>query len=300
MTLSSESGSSQSLKPAILQISVSIIVDLRDAAGLAGTAPVEAVHSARKLLKKYRALLKLVKYCPADENIEKANIFLRNLGRNFSELRDAHVRADTLLALAHDEKFDSAESAISKLIEFNDQTVDRLEQNLINDERHFEFLTEKLLNENLAETFLHSLNPDRICVFTGFIKTYAKCHSIYSELHDHTDAELLHEWRKRVKDLQYQFEIMSEWLPPDFSPSSDKIDTLTEFLGHDQDLNNLRLWIKEEAKQHISSNHQKALRKHIKRMHKHLRSKIDDAAEIVFSVSPKDFQEQLLDSHDGK
>src|SRR5687768_16074016 len=62
--------------------------------------PVEAVHEARKDMKKLRATLKLVRPVLGDETYRRENGRFRDAARALSDVRDAQVRAQTLDALA--------------------------------------------------------------------------------------------------------------------------------------------------------------------------------------------------------
>ena len=62
--------------------------------------PVEAVHEARKDLKKLRATLKLVRPALGQQAYGRENARFRDAGRALSDVRDAQVLADTLDALA--------------------------------------------------------------------------------------------------------------------------------------------------------------------------------------------------------
>ena len=62
--------------------------------------PVEAVHEARKDMKKLRATLKLVRPVIGEEVYERENGRFRDAGRALSDVRDAQVRAETVEALA--------------------------------------------------------------------------------------------------------------------------------------------------------------------------------------------------------
>ncbi|MDX1592593.1 MAG: CHAD domain-containing protein, partial [Balneolaceae bacterium] len=252
MNHSSETGSAETPDESVTRYSGSIENELIAAAGQADRDPVVAVHSVRKLLKKYRALLKLVKGCSSGIDPERANHFLRDLGRNFSQLRDAHVRSETLSLLAATNLLPSCRDLISELLKENQRTIDQLEHKVIDEDQHFDTLKADLTSDNPVQSFIESLNTDSKCLIAGLSETYAKCHRLYLELHNQKNAELLHEWRKRIKDLQHQHEMVSALLPSDLFAASENIDPLTERLGRDQDLNNLRLWINQDG---VSQNH---------------------------------------------
>ena len=71
---------------------------IEDATGLLrdqDADPVEAVHEARKDMKKLRSTLKLVRPAIGDETYQRENGRFRDAGRALSDVRDAQVRAET-------------------------------------------------------------------------------------------------------------------------------------------------------------------------------------------------------------
>src|ERR1700754_513291 len=61
-----------------------------------GSAPAETVHELRKELKKFRAVLRLVRDEAGDEVFQRDNGAARDLGRKLSPVRDAAVRVSAL------------------------------------------------------------------------------------------------------------------------------------------------------------------------------------------------------------
>src|SRR4051812_2245270 len=65
-----------------------------------GEDPVEAIHDARKRIKKTRALLRLARPGLKTKAYRRCNSALRDAGRGMSGTRDADVLVETLDALA--------------------------------------------------------------------------------------------------------------------------------------------------------------------------------------------------------
>ena len=64
--------------------------------GEADTSPAEAVHEARKDLKKIRSAIRLVRKSLGDELYRRENNHYRDIGRELSGFRDAEVLVETL------------------------------------------------------------------------------------------------------------------------------------------------------------------------------------------------------------
>ena len=56
----------------------------------------EAVHEARKSLKKIRAIMRLIRYEIGEDTYQQQNAFYRDLGRMLAPLRDAFVVTQTM------------------------------------------------------------------------------------------------------------------------------------------------------------------------------------------------------------
>src|SRR5688572_6380134 len=61
--------------------------------------PVEAIHEARKDMKKLRSTLKLVRPVVGEKAYRRENDRFRDAARGLSDVRDAQVRAETVEAL---------------------------------------------------------------------------------------------------------------------------------------------------------------------------------------------------------
>ena len=65
-----------------------------------GADPAEAVHEARKDMKKLRSALKLVRPVLGEKAYRRENERFRDVARALSDVRDAQVRAETVEGLA--------------------------------------------------------------------------------------------------------------------------------------------------------------------------------------------------------
>ena len=92
---------------------------------------VEVTHELRKGLKRIRALVKLIRHKQPDEIYSETNVVLRDWGRIFSDLRDAHVRTDVLGQLSEFTKLKTLKSDLIRLSGINRMEISALNASLI-------------------------------------------------------------------------------------------------------------------------------------------------------------------------
>lgn len=189
-----------------------------------GEDPEEAVHEARKDLKKTRAVLRLARSGMAPKAYRRRNRALRDLGRELSAARDAHVLEETLEALS--ERFSGqAPKSLFKSPRLPDApavdrgaSADRLAAAASDVEQWpLAGVDERVWAEGVATSY------QRGC------KAFARADSLP------TNANL-HEWRKRVKDLWYHERLLRDSWDGMLKAQADEAKTLSQLLGDDHDL----------------------------------------------------------------
>ena len=197
--------------------------------------PVEAVHTARKAIKKERALLRLAQGSLPAGRLARDNARLRDIGRTLSALRDADVMVETVEGLA--ERF-------SGRLPANAFTV--LRDGLLaagaaeRDVAGTAALAERAVGELTdigVEIGGWELRGDGWGVIRkGLKRTYRRGRKAFKEAHADPTAERLHAWRKRVKDHWYHLRLLSAVCGPIVAGAAQEADRLSDLLGDDHDL----------------------------------------------------------------
>ncbi|MCB9677905.1 MAG: CHAD domain-containing protein [Alphaproteobacteria bacterium] len=197
---------------------------------------VEAVHEARKSLKKARSLVRLVR--DGMPQYRHANRLCRDAGRKISGLRDASARIETL-DMAR-ERF--PEGAV-------DEALDRIRVELVRrrDQAHATVggpqMAAALTIAREARTHAEILEVDGIDASTlrsGLARTYDRGLKLFRKVQKGYDTELLHQWRKRAKYHRYHVGFLVNAWPLPLKAREKALHTLTEYLGDDHDLAVLR------------------------------------------------------------
>ncbi len=215
---------------------------LNSYANSASVNPVESTHQIRKKLKLFRAFAKLLKGCSDQDSYVAVNTFLRDLGREFSELRDAHVRNAQLQELIIQQAYPGFQELMKELINLNSFDVKQIENELlVNNNRFLWFSNQLNTNESLVRYFSGlDLSDEKILV--SFSDTFEKSRLAFQSGFIIPDSEQMHEWRKRMKDVQYQTELLAGDENAAAISFYHTVVLLCDYLGEMNDLHMLASW----------------------------------------------------------
>ena len=196
---------------------------------------VEGVHQARKRFKELRALLRLVRD-PLGARFKVDNLRVRDAGRRLAESRDSAAMLESWDALARTDQplFVSDPFRQIRL---------RLQQRAAPDgEVHADFESEigQVLEElrSLTQDVKHWKLPGKGfgLLAGGFRRTYADGVRDLARAQKEGSDELLHEWRKRVKDHWYHCQLLSPCWPDALETRAEQLKQVADALGDDHDL----------------------------------------------------------------
>jgi CHAD domain-containing protein len=195
--------------------------------------PVDAVHEARKHLKKTRALLRLVRPALGTRAYRRENDALRELGLALSEARDADVLAEAAAGLAERYAGQLPASDFEQLraVLAAEATAARAED----DEDRAAVAAG--LREALARVEQWPLEgAGWDAVLAGAARAYARGRTALAATWEEPSDERLHAWRKRAKDLWYHARLLTPTWPAVLEAQGEEAHVLSELLGDDHDL----------------------------------------------------------------
>ena len=201
----------------------------------AGPRRHEAVHEARKSSKKLRALIRLVRDAIGEKRYQRENTTLRDAVRPLAAMRDAEVLAHSLDQLA--ERFAA---------EISPGAFDALRNRLQSRVRAMRAATHTRVAMRRASVLVARVRSrlpkwdvrDRgwPVIRPGLRRIYGRARAARRRASDDPSTEVLHEWRKRSKDLRYVHEFIEPLWPPVMKAVADELHVLTDRLGDDHDL----------------------------------------------------------------
>ena len=185
------------------------------------------VHEVRKHLKKLRAALRLAKDEVGKNRWATEDRCLREIGRLVSDLRDAHVRLQTLIQLSDGEKqqFPRIEELLSMEREsfsaafagWQKQAIPKLER----------------VGERLSKWPFAGITWMQICDVIA--KTYRRGQNRLAKALKKHDPESFHVWRMSVKELWYQLRVLRPLNRLVLEEIASDAKTLGELLGRAHD-----------------------------------------------------------------
>jgi CHAD domain-containing protein len=221
-------------------------------ARLTGSDDIDAaVHAARKSMKRLRAVLRLVRPELGNKVYRAENAILRDTARLLAPMRDGQVMASAISGLRNDFEGQLAPDALAELEDLLWERHLIRRQHVLDDRSVFPTVIATLRAgrnryaawpvESLAVTPADPLGrkpiPDVFSsVGGGLGQTYARGRNEMDLAISDPTAHHFHQWRKRVKYLRHQVEILEPLWPEMMSTYARSLDDLGEILGEEHDM----------------------------------------------------------------
>ena len=206
--------------------------------GDAGAHPApEAVHLARKELKKLRALLRLARGGLGESVFARENLCYRDAGRALSAARDAAVLVQAfdalrpqLYGLVAPETINSVHARLQAAVAVSEATLDLPAA-----------IAELRAARERVEDWPWLQGEDAWRVpGRGMRRVYRKGRRAMRRASaDEPAEEDFHEWRKQVKLLAAQFRLLCPIHPDELKTAAKQLDGIAEWLGEEHDLSAL-------------------------------------------------------------
>jgi CHAD domain-containing protein len=199
----------------------------------------EAVHEARKDLKKLRALLRMARGELGESCFGRENACFRDAGRELAAARDNDVMLATLKAL---------EIPAGLGWELRKAVQAHGVRNGDGGRRAAARGVVAMLAEARGRVDDWPLERDSFAALeSGLERTYRRGRRDFKAVRAEPSVEGLHEWRKRVKELWYHHTLLRTLWPPVMQAVGDEAHELADRLGDDHDLAMLADWVRRNA-----------------------------------------------------
>ncbi|MDQ8727178.1 CHAD domain-containing protein [Bradyrhizobium sp. LHD-71] len=199
--------------------------------------PHVTVHNLRTACKKLRGLVRLIR--PSFKDYRAENVAFRDAARGISSVRDGLVLIETYDSLldAYDEQIDRARFAPirRRLTTHRNQ----LAKHANTQARLDEF--ETAMREARDRVQDWTLARDGFeAIERGIARSYKDAKKAMADASSDATAEVVHEWRKRVKDHWYHTRLLTPIWPALMKAHRDVADSLGDVLGKHHDLDVFR------------------------------------------------------------
>jgi CHAD domain-containing protein len=259
--------------------------------GEAGSEPADAIHEARKDMKKMRSALRLVRATLGDDVWRRENEHYRDVARQLSSHRDAEILVEALDGLG--------ERSGSTARERFDGLRDQLDQE--NRAAHDDGTIERTMAGAAAELAAGRARIDTLpldgdgwqLIAPGLHRTYWRGRKRLRSVEDEASVTNLHELRKRVKDLWYQVRLIRDADKHAFGTLADHAHDLSDHLGDDHDLALLREEVQRRRDAFASPADQRHLLQEVDQRRGELQFAAISLGERIYAEKPKKFTSRL-------
>jgi CYTH domain-containing protein/CHAD domain-containing protein len=256
-------------------------------AGEDGDALAEAIHGARKDLKKARAALRLVRDELGEKAFKRENRALRDAARQLSASRDAEVKLATLDSLVAGEG-DAPPAATAlwreALVADRDRIVGGAGDGTDDAVSAIEAVAAHAPQWKLRTAGWKLVAP-------GIDTAYREGREAFTALGKEPGFEAVHELRKRGKDLWYQVRLLREAWPTVLDATAEEIHDFTDLLGDHHDLAVLAVDLAGRAE--VDPAHRETLRVLIESRQASLLADAVAAGERVYAEKPKALRRRM-------
>jgi CYTH domain-containing protein/CHAD domain-containing protein len=196
----------------------------------------DAIHGARKDLKKLRAVLRLVRADLGEKRFRAENRCFRDAGRLLSDCRDAEVKLATLKGL--EERFGGELPPAAALSWGEALSTERAAIATTADEISAKIaLAIEKIEGGGARIPAWKLKRDSWkLIEPGLDHSYREGREALRRAQKDRDPDSVHEFRKRAKDLWYELRLLAGSWPGLLEKSAAQAHQLSELLGDHHDL----------------------------------------------------------------
>jgi CHAD domain-containing protein len=259
--------------------------------GDAGTEPADAIHEARKDVKKIRSALRLARHEIGDDVWRRENDHYREVARSLSSFRDAEILVEALDGLAERYQPEAAGS------------FDALREKLAEENRaaHGDGSVERAMTDAAAGLAMGRARIEALplegdgwdLIGPGLQRTYRRGRKRLRAVQEEASVTNLHELRKRVKDLWYQLRLIRDADKQMLGSLADHAHDLSDHLGDDHDLALLREVVQRRRAAFAGPADKRHLLEQIDQRRGELQFAAISLGERIYADKPKRFTKRL-------
>lgn len=194
------------------------------------------IHNSRKTCKHVRATLRLVRDEIGESLFTQENFRFRDIARQLAAARDSWVLVTSLDQLTTDHADSLPSGAFGKIREL---LQSQYEFTLARERADDALIPQVLETLDAAATQIAQfpIQAEGFEALEGGLKrVYTLGRHAMKRSYTQLSPENFHEWRKRVKYLWHQVEILTPIRPEVLVPFGEELHTLSDCLGNDHDL----------------------------------------------------------------
>jgi CHAD domain-containing protein len=194
----------------------------------------DAIHDCRVCLKRIRAVLRLIQPALDPDTFRHENTSFRDVGRRLASVRDTAAMLETMEKLTDRFADQLAPDAFAELRQPL-RRASTVEKNkvMLAVAKTLRASRRRVMRWPIQHNGFSALGP-------GMKRVYKQGRRSLALAIEQPSVENFHEWRKHVKALRYQIQLLRRIWPGMMKSLADELETLGEFLSDDHDLALLR------------------------------------------------------------
>jgi CHAD domain-containing protein len=253
--------------------------------------PAEAIHEARKDVKKIRSALRMVRNAIGDDVWRRENDHYREVARMLSSFRDAEILVEALDGLGG--RF--GPTARDRFGGLHEELDDE------NTAAHDDGSIERAMVGAAAELAAGRSTIDGLpleddgweLIGAGLHRSYRRGRKRLRAVEEEASVTNLHELRKRVKDIWYQLRLIRDADAEMIGQIADHAHDLSDHLGDDHDLALLRAEAQRRRAAFADPGDQRHLLEEIDQRRGELQFAATSLGNRIYAEKPKRFTKRL-------
>jgi CHAD domain-containing protein len=247
------------------------------------------VHEVRKATKRVRAVLRMLGDDIESRDYTRLNAEVRDLARELSQIRSAVVQVDLLESLVvEDDQLTFDTRGLHGELE---AAADKQRHGLDDSEVDGLSLRFTAVRSEIEKIEFHD---NATAPLGGIRRTYRRGRRSMTRAYAEPTIESFHIWRKQVKYLRHQMEIVQSVGPPTIPDLVADLEEIGEGLGGDHDLADLERAADTVADGTLSSSTRQHLKEVIDSRRYASEVRLKPIATAVYGASPGAFAKQVI------
>jgi CHAD domain-containing protein len=248
------------------------------------------VHETRKHLKKLRAALHLAVAGVGKDRHTREGKCLRDIGKMVSELRDAHVRLQTLIHLRDEAVKRGAKNPFSRIEELLSMERESFSAAFGGWQKQAVVKLEAT-GKRISKWPLDDLTWSQVC--GAVAKSYRRGREALATALRKPNARNLHDWRKKVKELLYQLRLLQPLNRVVLNKIATDAKTLGQLLGRGHDFTFLLNRLDREKSDRRLQDEIAELRRLIRKLTRRLQRDVMELGRRFYAEPPKAFAKRI-------
>jgi CHAD domain-containing protein len=194
------------------------------------------IHEIRRLLKKMRAFLRFIKPSFTSDEFKMLNMYLGKINKTLSGIRESRVNLqifEKIMPKMEGNIMNGTLQLIHQHLSFQCQ------QNEENEHKLEEIIEDVRLNMDEFSNVIHTTkikNSDIKEIIDGMVAVYRTGKKLLKQSVKTDDTEIVHNWRKYVKHLQFELQFIQHYLPDYYIEHINVLQQISNLLGEEHDL----------------------------------------------------------------